>query len=1756
MLLVGLLTLIACTKGSVGNDNGQKNVILKILNEDGSIFKDKIALKNALIDRIAKEGYTGKLYLDKECTKELTASSDVKNGDSVYVRWTVNQYTLTFVFGNGAEDLVLKQDFGTDIEKPADPEKVGYKFKDWGEAVPETMPARNLTFTAQWTVNQYKVTFVLNNGEKDFEVMQDFGTAITVPTPKKVGYTFVGWDKEIPAEMPAEALTFTAQWTINQYTLTFKNGNEVIKTEKVDYGTAITAPTLSDTVENTFVGWGDVPETMPAEDLTFTAQWKKRAYKLTFLSFDGSELYPADVEWGNDISDYFDKAYTEASKRLGDFYDIKGWYDKSDESKTIIEDYFLEMPKADFTLQMIAGLNASSVIANPTITNPKEVTYSENDDIKFDVNFTKIEGITYSYVWTIEKGNNNPYKEFEASENSELWIKGLVVGTYYGSVTITASQKNCDSVEKTINGTVALNVLKANLGIDVSCVPFKYGDTEAQIVVTGTKEGDKVQYKVDNKEYADEVELSTLGAGEHTYSVKVTRNENYNVYDSGARTMTIEKASVTVVVTPEPDNATLTYGDPLPSLVATINGETYKIESGKYTLQLKDGMQAITGSVANNVGTYNINVDVKKSGLSKNYPNYEITVETKGTIKINEADLSVTIGKINPLTYGDDVPEISYTFSELKLSDKESDFAVSVVTTYKKKADADDYTLTATVSGDKTKFYNITVNTVEFKVNKKSATITVNKVDEIVYGSEEPALSATANDVLAGDSLVYTLKTDYTVGAKPGKDYNVYVVFDENAEENKNYAINATGTTFTVGKKPLDIKLDSSVSVGNVAKTYTVEVGNLALVIGELATGDVIEGNVSITKSEGGIFENDNDFQKNIVIKNAAGEDVTTACYKITYKLKVVFVEYTFEINAAAKTVMYNGAPQNVDLVTTTNTNYAITYGMAENECNAKSLSELNCINAGTYTIYFKVVDTTNGVEEKGRVTLTISPVEVTITVNDVTITYKEKIPAFSCTVTEFVNGETHSVEADYTVKTLSGEEINIGAGTDTDAGEYKIFVSGRIASDNYTVTTVKPGKLTINKKSATVEWNIAESYVYSPAGQTLPTAKYDGKEAMLKLTKDGEVVNEFKNAGTYTITVADDKNYTLSGETTQTIVIKKATYTSVTPHEELSGTYDPTKTLGSYTLKEGFAWVNPDEVPVCTKTKYAVKYNMDPNNYEDFENETTTVTLTLDKAKVALKVNVLEFVFDNTAHKVGTTVTYKGNEIPQGQYELKYDGKNSVTYNNAGTFRTLVTMTAENYDLPKDTYLYVKVKGVKIGSTYYTIEDALFYSKSGETIEFIDAVKEVPFASLDVRQSFYEDDAYRTLKPGVTLKLASDQDKSLTIGKPTYSAKGEGTTRYIDNDNTKIKYKLIINNATEFIVHGNILVQGLLGYCSNASYQGHTSGNHSQIINDGTISLNNGAILDLRGYIKGTGTVEARSGAKVYSPFVIRDFRGGTSTFATYKAGVSPFNVYEMPNIQCQVKYLFGATHMAYLNLYAGEQHNVTTNNIIASKSAMIILKDNSAGVIKTYDRDNEKTTLTIFGNLDLGDLSLDVEIGGIPFTVRMSKVRYPIPWNYTVNIGNGSATAITISYDYKIMTGATVNVNKNATVKITTGTVMVYESFKDVPFGGWVYPDKDPAKLYVEGVLDVTGAYIISSASHGGISGKIHGINGGKVIIAKKATLSHTAKEGHGTGLTTFEEAASISLKAELVNANNSTIPVAKNKNKTYTYNGTIWQ
>ena len=1603
VLLIGLVTLFACNKSDVADKDGQTKVIVKIQDEDGSIYKENVVFSDLFTLSLQKEGYTGRLYRDADFLKPLTKDSKVKNGDTVYVKWTINKYTVTFMDG----EKVLA------------------------------------TFT--------NVTH---------------GDTVTAPeVPEKDGKTFSKWDKDF---------------------------------SKV------------------------------TSDLTINAVYDVDKFTLMFINFDGTTVYTEEVEYGASIEDAYNNAVEKVD--IEGPFEYDGWYEVGDETTTLLDENNLpEMPARNVTYKLKLKLTLSAIGDNTAITVPGGFTYGEKS-ATFTVSGDTHDGVNYEYEWTILK-DGKEYKK-QTTTSGSITIENPDAGTYVASVKVVASKEGCGSVENDFSADETLIVSRADIsGITVKGGTFTYGDENAKIKIDGLKDGDKVFYGTDNTNFPlQNVDLSVLDYGEHDYYVRVERGDNYNPYTSGKITVKINKAKVTATVTPDDDK--LKYGDTLPSLTATINGETYTIESGKYELHF--GYTKITGNVANNVGTYNIeNVDI--SVLRTKYPdkNYEIKVETVGTITINEADLTVTVSlDKTELTYGEALPKITYKFDGLKLSDTESDFT-RTETEFAEKLDVGTYTAEVTLSGDKTKFYEINVNTADFTVKQRKATITINAVDNIIYGDKVPDLSAKVEvkGVLDGDSLSYTLNPNYEVGNKPG-DYTASVVFDENAAENKNYAITATGRTFTVVQKKLTIKLNNT-NTATVAlgKTYTVNAEHLEKI--GLVAGDTVTGYVTITKDVAGTYNADAFDKTNLVVTNAD-------CYVISYEMSVTFVEVTFAIDFADVTLTYDGQPHGV-LVTKTDEskNYTITYGTTENDCTLTSSPEYT--NAGTYKIYFKVVDNANGAEEKGSVTLTINKKAVEIKVKDVTITYGGT-PKFEYTVAGLVKGEN-----------LSGEAVYSGAGT--DAGDYVISVSGLTASDNYAVT-VKTGTLTINKKTAEVAWSIAESYVYSPAGQTLPTATYEGKTANLIFTKDGKAC-EFKNAGTYTVTIADDNNYDLTGsETTKTIVINKAKYTAA-PELSLTGTYDPNKTLGNYTLSEGFTWVNPDEVPDCTKTVYEAKYNKDPANYEDF---VTTVTLVLQKATVALAQNLFEFNYDDGAsYEISTTVKYNNIKVTE-PYILTFD-KNM--FSAAGTHRTLVTMEADNYDLPKNTYVYVKVKGVKVGNTYYTIEDALDVAASGQTI-FV--LNDTAFATQEIAGVLYNDVKFKTVKTGVTLLLPFNEND--TVGH--IGAGKEGSDNYKATaaltGTAKLYRTLVIPEGIEVIVNGKLIVGAQTGTTAAGGVQNAVSGNYCEISLGGTITLNN-ATLEVYGYIKGNGEITANN-TTVIENLCITGWLGGSESAGRYigdgkQLALStnvdnpvqfPFSHYELRSVQLSITLHKGSKLQGYAKIATGAilvlpaQINEAWLTFVSSdnneSSGLVRMKSSDAKVVKTFK--GGRVGIETYGSVEDGYTSVSLKVATTTISMTSEKVFFPICGKTDIVIKSGTFTQ---KNKYKLMPGSTLTIENGATLN-QNGSIVVYTGdFKDV--SDKHYPSGlGDARFTVDGTLNINGAF----------GGKVLSTTAGKVVVGANATITDVySPEGKGgvSTLTTSYTPLDKTMTTKslvFVNADNST--VAAETNKTYNYNNGTWQ
>lgn len=1732
VLLIGLVTLFACNKSNVADKDGQTKVIVKIQDEDGSIYKENVVFSDLFTLSLQKEGYTGRLYRDADFLKPLTKDSKVKNGDTVYVKWTINKYTVTFMDGEKVLETYTNVPHGSAVTAPEVPEKNGKTFSKWDKDFSKV--TSDLTINAVYDVDTFTVTFkdgdtVLSTQTVEYEAAATAPDTARLSPPE--GMHFAKWDKDF--SKVTEDIEVSAVYEFNKYTVTFKNGETTIKVVEVKHGDPATPPNVFDTATKKFVGWDKSFDNVTS-DLIVNAKFETKKFTLTFINFDGTTVYTAEVEYDASIDSHFETA-DNAATYDDTILDYDGWY-KADGTR-IDELDLPTMPAENFTLTLKLRL-MDSAIGEFKVNTPADFTYVENNSAVFTINGTPYAGVTYKYIWTINK--DNVFYKTEKTTESSLTLQNLAAGEYFAKVRIVASVKNCGSVEKDFSADETLIVSRADIsGITVTGVTMTYGDKTAKIGISGLLADDVVTYGTDNTTFPlQNVDLSALDCGEYDYFVRVYRGDNYNPYTSGKITVKINKATVSATVTPKSDK--LTYGDNLPSLTATINGETYTIESGKYELHL--GMTSITGNVANNVGTYNIeNVDI--SVLREKYPdkNYEIKAETVGTITINRANLTVTVSSDKTeLTYGEALPIITYKFDGLKLSDKESDFT-RTETEFAEKLDVGTYTATVTLSGEKTKFYNITVNTADFTVKQKAATITIKPVNDIIYGDKVPDLSASVKDVLVGDSLLYTLETNYTVGAKRG-NYTASVKFNPEAVENKNYAITATGTTFNVGTKDLTIKLNKTPTVA-VGKTYKVEAEHLEKI--GLVAGDTVTGNVTITKDVAGTYNADDFDKSNLVVTNAG-------CYVISYEMSVTFIEVTFAIDFADVTLTYDGQPHGVKVTKTdASKNYTITYGTTENDCTLTSSPEYT--NAGTYKIYFKVVDNDTLAEEKGSVTLTINKKAVTVKVNDVTITYGET-PKFEYTVTGLVEGET-----------LSGEAVYSGAGK--DAGVYDISVSGITASDNYNVTFVS-GKLTINKKTAEVKWTIAENYIYSPDGQTLPTATYDGKTANLIFTKDGTVC-KFKTAGTYKVTVADD-NYILTNNE-KTIVINKARYTAA-PALSLSGTYDPNKTLGNYALAEGFVWADAGEIPVCKKKEYAAKYNMDSANYEDFD---TTITLVLQKATVTLAQDLFEFNYDGASHEIGTTVKYNNIEVTE-PYTLTFE-KNM--FSAAGTHKTTATLTADNFAL-SDNVVYVKVKGVKVGNNYYTIEDALDVAKEGQTI-FV--LNDTAFATQEIAGVLYNDVKFKTVKTGVTLLLPFNEND--TVGH--IGAGEDGSANYKATaaltGTAKLYKTLVIPEGIEVIVNGKLIVGAQTGTIVAGQRQNAVSGNYCEISLGGTITLNN-ATLEVYGYIKGNGEITANN-TTVIENLYLSGWMGGTQSAVRYIGndkidGASlaisgnlkidnptqfPFSQYELRSIQSRITINKGSKLQGYAKIATGKleqlgglvkvpaQINEAILTFISSdasnaSSGLFRLVGNNSKIVKSMSGD--RVRFDLFDEIKDGYTSLSVKV--IKKTVNMTseKVFFPIDGRTDITLKNGAT--FTQSYMFKALPSATITVESGGIYNLNGKLVMYDKSFTDISTYPYPGASRGDAKLIVNGTMNVNGA----------LGGNVTSNNAGAVSVGANATISgvHSA-EGEGTMVRngiyivfTFNDICGVTKSLVFVNADNSTVAAATNK--TYNYNNGTWQ
>ncbi|MBE6783259.1 MAG: hypothetical protein E7536_04540 [Ruminococcaceae bacterium] len=404
------------------------------------------------------------------------------------------------------------------------------------------------------------------------------------------------------------------------------------------------------------------------------------------------------------------------------------------------------------------------------------------------------------------------------------------------------------------------------------------------------------------------------------------------------------------------------------------------------------------------------------------------------------------------------------------------------------------------------------------------------------------------------------------------------------------------------------------------------------------------------------------------------------------------------------------------------------------------------------------------------------------------------------------------------------------------------------------------------------------------------------------------------------------------------------------------------------------------------------------------------------------------------------------------------------------------------------------------IGDVYYnSVEDALNAAVSGDTV--------IVQKDTTITQNV-------TVKSGVTL-LVPHKDGYTgydpSSGNPDVNSNATG---YV----TDVLYRtLTVNEGVTIEVNGTVMVTALIGLKKSGHYRHEVNGNYAQMVLNGKMNVNNGGIVVSNGYIKGSGAIEAFSGAEVRDLFVIEHFRGGTHSSYMRTQGVWIANEYDVRNITVKVTIHYGAEftvqNVAYFN--SSFSYNVVT--FIGSSDGIFILKEGGKLVRTIEYRDRigkEAEVYKLYGGGYLGSISIKFYISVLPVTVNSSSFVLSMDGDNELHLYDGdyntyyNSKAISMKFlpgcEVTIHDGAKFSVDRyKTTTRDRYSQIVAYRELTDSQFTvNYRYPQGRPsAKCFVEngGELYVDGE----------IGGEIYLDSGAVVTKGDNAVFSVTTKE-----------------------------------------------
>ena len=390
------------------------------------------------------------------------------------------------------------------------------------------------------------------------------------------------------------------------------------------------------------------------------------------------------------------------------------------------------------------------------------------------------------------------------------------------------------------------------------------------------------------------------------------------------------------------------------------------------------------------------------------------------------------------------------------------------------------------------------------------------------------------------------------------------------------------------------------------------------------------------------------------------------------------------------------------------------------------------------------------------------------------------------------------------------------------------------------------------------------------------------------------------------------------------------------------------------------------------------------------------------------------------------------------------------------------------------------------------------------------------------------------TIPAGITLLIPFDEAGTLYTDAPAA----------IRTTPTSKPFRtLTMSEGTSITVNGAISLGGRY-FAAGGSQQGRPVGDYGYIkmTDNSSITVKNGGKLYAWGFISGSGSVLAESGATVYEFYQIADFRGGSAS-SGMSHGVFPFSQYFVQNIEVPLTLNAGANEIVYSGVYAMSTTYTTSINFIGDNG---MFKVESGSFTKDYDEKTDRLVFTVNGEAALNTLSL--KLAGM--NVDSASYVLPITNNITINIQSGN---VTINQDAALLAGVQVNIAEGAGLTVANGkNIYFYDSYEwksdnfvwgPCKFKSVAYA---PGKVYNRSDNDLVDAKMDVNGSVTAI-GAIYTTKGGADICSSNGTGKYTQQGTPGTEIATYQYNA---------NDNNAvTIPItaAKLHNADGTYTET---